>query len=469
MSFLRQHITPQALATESVWRLLLRFSLPAILATSATSLFNLTDSIFIGKGVGPMAMAALGVVLPIMNIVSAFGAMIGVGAASLLSIRLGADDRPSADHVLNNVVLLNVVLAIFITTFGLLFMEPLLRMFGASDDVVVQGVVVKGSLDYAKSYLRILLVGNFITNMYLSLNELMRVSGYPRKSMMIMLAAVVLNVALDALFIFHFRWGIAGSAWATIAAQTAALIAELWHFSQKSNFIHFGLAPWRMQWGIVRSIFVIGQAQFLLHFCTSVMVYFVNRTLHLYGDLYIGTYSVINRVVMLFIMIVAGLNQGMQPIVGYNYGAKNFVRVRSALAQTAACAVAVMSLGCALCELFPWQIASLFTATDVGDVALRAQSADFAAIIVEAMRIVFVVFPLVGFQIVTSNFFQYVGKSHLSVLLSLTRQLLFLVPLLIVLPQWLGYRGVWMSMPIADGTASLLAAVVLFFFLRRMK
>ncbi len=416
-----------------------------------------------------MAMAGLGVALPIMNIVSAFGAMIGVGAASLLSIRLGENDRPSADRVLNNVVLLNVLLAFFITTFGLLFMEPLLRMFGASDDVIIQGVLIKGSLGYAKSYLRILLVGNFITNMYLSLNELMRVSGYPRKSMMIMLAAVALNVALDALFIFHFRWGIAGSAWATIFSQAIALVVELLHFSRKCNFIHFGLAPWRMQWNIVRTIFVIGQAQFLLHFCTSVMVYFVNRTLHLYGDLYIGTYSVINRVVMLFIMIVAGLNQGMQPIVGYNYGAKNYARVRSALAKAAVCAMAVMSLGCALCELFPWQIASLFAVADVSDVALRTQSADFVEIIVEAMRIVFLAFPLVGFQIVASNFFQYVGKSHLSVLLSLTRQLLFLVPLLIVLPQFLGYRGVWLSIPVADGTASLLAAVVLFFFLRRMK
>ncbi len=469
MSFFNQHITPRALATESIWRLLLRFSLPAILATTATSLFNLTDSIFIGKGVGPMAMAGLGVVLPIMNIVSAFGAMIGVGAASLLSIRLGQNDKSSADRVLNNVVLLNVLLAIFITTFGLIFMEPLLRMFGARDDVVVQGAVMKGSLGYAKSYLQILLIGNFITNMHLSLNELMRVSGYPRKSMLIMLVAVVLNIGLDALFIFQFRWGIAGSACATILAQLTVLMVELLHFSRKSNFIHFGLARWRIDWSIVRSIFAIGQAPFLLHFCTSVTVYFVNRTLHMYGDLYIGTYSVINRVVMLFITVVAGLNQGMQPIVGYNYGAKNFARVRSALAQTATCAVAVMSIGCIICEFFPWQIASLFAVNDVSDGVLRAQSEDFVAIIVEAMRIVFVAFPLVGFQIVASNFFQYVGKAHLSVLLSLTRQLLFLVPLLIVLPQWFGYRGVWMSMPIADGTASLLATVVLLFFLRKMK
>ena len=205
MTFFTHHITPEDLAKERIWKLLLRFSLPAIIATSATSLYNLTDSIFIGKGVGPMAMAGLGVALPIMNIISAFGSMVGVGAAALFSLRLGKNAN-DAKKILSNVVLLNFIIACIVVIIGIFFMEPLLRIFGASDDIVNHGIIVKGSLNYAKTYLRILLFGNLITNMYLSLNELLRVSGYPRKSMSIMLSSVLLNCILDWLFIFIFDW-----------------------------------------------------------------------------------------------------------------------------------------------------------------------------------------------------------------------------------------------------------------------
>lgn len=465
MTFFTHHITPEDLAKERIWKLLLRFSLPAIIATSATSLYNLTDSIFIGKGVGPMAIAGLGVALPIMNIISAFGSMVGVGAAALFSLRLGKNAN-DAKKILSNVVLLNFIIACIVVIIGIFFMEPLLRIFGASDDIVNHGIIVKGSLNYAKTYLRILLFGNLITNMYLSLNELLRVSGYPRKSMSIMLSSVLLNCILDWIFIFIFDWGIAGSASATIISQTIALVFVLWHFFKKTKIIHFSPETFKIEQKTIRSILKIGSASFLLHFCTSIVVFFINRSLATFGDLYIGAYSVINRVVMLFIMIVAGLNQGMQPIVGYNYGAKNNQRVLKTLRLTIFCSLAIMSIGCLLAEFFPRQIASLFIA---GQTSNESQNFLFFDIIVKAIRIVFVAFPLVGCQIVISNFFQYIGKSYLSIFLSLTRQLIFLVPLLLILPDFFAEKGVWMSIPIADGSASILAVIILFGFLYKAK
>lgn len=466
MPFFAHHITPEELAKERIWKLLLRFSLPAIIAMSAISLYNLTDSIFIGKGVGPMAMAGLGVALPIMNIISAFGSMVGVGAAALFSLRLG-ENKNDTKTILSNVVLLNFIIACFVVLIGVFFMEPLLRLFGATDNTAIQNVVCEGSLNYAKNYLQILLFGNLITNMYLSLNELLRVSGYPRRSMLIMLSSIFLNCILDGLFIFVFNWGIAGSACATIISQTIALVFVLWHFSKGINFIHFSLDAFRIEQKTISSILKIGSASFLLHFCTSIVVFFINKALITFGDLYIGAYSVINRVAMLFIMIVAGFNQGMQPIVGYNYGAKNSQRVLEALRLTIICAVVVMSIGFLLAEFFPQKIALLFVDGQPSDG--DSQSLLFFDIIVKAIRVVFVAFPLVGCQIVISHFFQYIGKYHLSIFLSLTRQLIFLVPLLLLLSNIFAEEGVWMSIPIADGSASVLAIIVLCGFLYKIK
>ncbi|MBR5470404.1 MAG: MATE family efflux transporter [Paludibacteraceae bacterium] len=465
MSFFEKHITPDKLAKDSIWKLLFRFSLPAIIAMSATSLYNLTDSIFIGRGVGAMAMAGLGITLPIMNIVSALGSMVGIGASALFSLLLG-QNKNETEKILPNVILLNIILAFLVFSIGFFFTEPLLQLFGASEDIIISGEIQKGSLNYAKTYLKILLFGNLITNMYLSLNELLRVSGYPQKSMLIMLASISLNCVLDGWFIFGLKWGIAGSAYATLCSQSVALLIILLHFSKKTNFIHFSKF-YPLQTHIVKSILKIGAASFLLHFCTSIVVFFINNALSPFGDLYIGTYSIINRVVMLFIMIIAGFNQGMQPIVGYNYGAKNNQRALKTLKLTIFCAVIIMSIGCLLAENFPQQIASLFIDTQNENLAIQTQNIFFLNITVEAIRIVFIVFPLIGCQIVISNFFQFIGKPYLSIFLTLTRQILFLIPLLLILPEFFGAKGVWMSMPIADGVASILAIIALFFFLKK--
>ena len=443
------------LRTEPIGKLLLRYSLPAIAAMVVFSLYNIIDSIFIGHGVGPLAISGLAITFPVMNLTFALVLLVGIGGASICSIRLGQQDIDGATRVLGNVLLLGLINGV---TFGLLsqlVLDPVLTAFGASEH----------TLPYARDFMQIILGGTIVTHMYLSLNEVIRASGYPRRAMTIMLTAVVLNCLLNPLFIFGFGWGIRGSAAATVLAQVAALSVSLIHFSSRGSFIRFERGIFRLQASVVGKIFSIGMASFLLHLCASAVVIVVNKSLREYGgDVAIGAYGIIYRVAMLFLMIVSGLNQGMQPIVGYNYGARRYDRVLKVLRQTVVCAVCVTTTGFLLGQLFPRQVAMLFV--DAADGAAAERMISTAA---EGLRIVLCVFPIVGFQIVTSNFFQYIGKPHKAIFLSLTRQMLFLIPLLLVLPPHLGTLGVWMSMPIADGTASLLAAVLLFYQVRKFR
>ena len=426
---MKQAVTPLRLGSDRISSLLVRYAIPSIIAMTSSSLYNIVDSIFIGHGVGPIAISGVALSMPLMNIASAFGSLIGIGAAALTSIRLGQGRREAAEGVLGNVVLLNFLVAALFTAVGLLLLDPILCFFGASD----------ATIGYARDFMQIILGGTIVTHMYLSLNEVIRASGYPRRAMAIMLTAVVLNCLLNPLFIFGFGWGIRGSAAATVLAQVAALSVSLIHFSSRGSFIRFERGIFRLQASVVGKIFSIGMASFLLHLCASAVVIVVNKSLREYGgDVAIGAYGIIYRVAMLFLMIVSGLNQGMQPIVGYNYGARRYDRVLKVLRQTVVCAVCVTTTGFLLGQA-------------------------------EGLRIVLCVFPIVGFQIVTSNFFQYIGKPHKAIFLSLTRQMLFLIPLLLVLPPHLGTLGVWMSMPIADGTASLLAAVLLFYQVRKFR
>lgn len=452
---MKQAVTPLSLGSDRISSLLVRYAVPSIIAMTSSSLYNIVDSIFIGHGVGPIAISSVALSMPLMNIASAFGSMIGVGAAALVSIRLGQGRCEGAEGVLGNVVLLNFVVAALFTTISLLFLDPILCFFGASE----------ATIGYARDFMQIILCGTIVTHMYLSLNEVIRASGYPKKAMSIMLTAVMLNCLLNPLFIFGLGWGIRGSAAATVAAQVAALSVSLVHFSSSDSFVRFKRGIFRLQARVVGKIFSIGMASFLLHLCASVVVIVVNKSLREYGgDVAIGAYGIIYRVALLFLMVVSGLNQGMQPIVGYNYGARQYDRVLKALRQTILCAVCVTTAGFLLGQFFPRQVAMLFVDASDGATAER-----MIAVAAEGLRIVLCVFPIVGFQIVTSNFFQYIGKPHKAIFLSLTRQMLFLVPLLLVLPPHYGTLGVWMSMPIADGTASLLAAVLLFFQVRKLK
>lgn len=437
------------LGTEKITTLLWRYALPSIIAMTAASLYNIVDTIFIGHGVGPMGNAALTIAMPLMNIAVAFGALVGVGASSLLSIKLGQNDRESARMILGNVVLLNAILGVSLGIACLIFLDPILTLFGASED----------TLPYTREYMRILLYGNVITHMYMGLNNTMRASGHPKKSMAVMLTAVVINSVLDAVFIFGFGWGIAGAAWATVIAQFTALVLELAHFSNKKHELHFTRETFRLKKKIVKGILTIGLAPFMMNLTSSLIVAIINWRLRSYGgDLCIGAFGNINKLAMIFFMIVFGMNQGMQPIVGYNYGALKFDRVRQAFLKVVIAATCVMTLGFVIGFFFPGFVSRMFT----DDATLLAATE-------EGLRIVMIVYPIVGFQIVSSSMFQSIGKPGKAILLSLTRQLLFLLPLLLFLPPIYGTKGVWMSMPIADTASTILAVILVVRQLRKFK
>lgn len=448
-------VTPLSLGTDPLSSLLVRYALPAIIAMTSSSLYNIIDSIFIGHGVGALAISGLALTMPLMNLAAAFGSMVGIGAAAIISIRLGQGNKRAAEQTLGNVVLMNIIIGVTFAVVGLTFLDPILYFFGASD----------ATIGYSRDFMQVILCGNVVTHLYLGLNEVMRASGYPRKSMMVMLTAVLCNVALNPLFIFVFEWGIRGSALATVIAQSTALCISLTHFSRRDSFLRFKHGIFHLRRKIVAGILSIGAAPFLMHVCTSIVVIFINQALKNHGgDIYIGAYGVINRVVMLFIMVVAGLNQGMQPIVGYNYGAKQYRRVIKTLWMTIFCAVCVTTTGFLLSRLFPREVATLFVGSDAG-----VDAEQLIAAVEHGMGIIMSMFPIVGFQIVVGNFFQYIGKAKKAIFVSMTRQLIFLIPLLILLPPHFGVDGVWMSMPIADTIATMLAATLLFFQLRRLR
>lgn len=431
-----------ALGTANIRKLLWEYSLPAIVAMLASSLYNIVDSIFIGHGVGALAISGLAITFPLMNLSAAFGSLIGAGGATLLSIKMGQHDVESAERVLGNIVSLNLLLGTLFMLFGLLFLEPILLFFGASSE----------TLPYAYDYMFVLLIGNLVTHLYLGLNSAMRSTGAPRKAMLTTLMTVFINCVLDPLFIFVFDWGIRGAALATVVAQLAALIYTLVHFLNPRQELHFKRDIFTLRRRVAVSIFSIGMAPFVLNACSCLVVVVINQSLLKYGsDLAVGAYGIVNRIMMLFGMLVLGFNQGMQPIAGYNYGALKMDRVKSVLKQTILYASLVMTTGFLIVELFPELVARMFT-TD----------AELLSISEKGLRIVFAMAPVVGFQMVVSNFFQSIGHASKAVFLSSTRQLLFLVPLLVILPHFFGVIGVWLSLPISDVLSSALAAVVLF-------
>ena len=453
-----------SLGTDNIGKLLFNYATPAIIAMASSSLYHLIDSAFVGHGVGGAAIAGMAVTMPIMNIGSAFGAMVGVGAGARISLRLGEGNKAAAEKTLCNAVILNIIIGFTIMALMLTFLDPILLLFSG-------GRASAETLEYARDFMRIILLGNVTMHLYLGMNDMIRASGNPRKSMAIMLTSVAVNLMLNPLFIFKFGWGIKGSAAATVISQFIAFLIALSHFCSKKSFLRFKREAFHFDWKIVGNILSIGLAPFLMNICASTVAAFVNTAMLRYGgmgihdivtrehgaaDLYVGAYGIVNRVALLFVMVVQGLNQGMQPIVGYNYGAKNYDRVRKAVFLTIGCGVAIATLGFVLGETIPHIIARGFV-----DSAKGGNEQLLVDIASQGLRLVLTVFPLVGFQIVVGGFFQYIGKAPLAIFVSLTRQLLFLLPLLWILPRSLGAYGVWISMPIAD-TASIILAMVLF-------
>lgn len=441
--------SPMVLGTEKIGKLLMQYAIPAIIAMTASSLYNMVDSIFIGHGVGPLAIAGLAITFPLMNLAAAFGSLVGVGASTLVAIKLGQKDKDSATHVLGNVVMLNGIIGLIFSALTLFFLKPILLFFGASPD----------TLPYAREYMQVILAGNLITHIYMGLNEVMRASGYPKKAMTATLMAVILNCGLDALFIFGFGWGIKGAALATICAQVIALSWQLYHFSRKESYLHFQRGIFGLKRHIVGGMLAIGLSPFLMNLCACFVVILINKSLKMHGgDLAIGAYGIVNRVVFLFLMIVMGFNQGMQPIAGYNYGARQYDRLIQVFKYTVFCGVMVTTIGFLAGQLFPRPIIYLFTSDP-----------DLTRIAMEGLRIVLIVFPVVGFQMVTSSFFQSIGMAKKAIFLSLTRQLLFLIPSLLIFPHFFGTMGVWMSMPVADSIATIVSGCMLSWQLKRLR
>ncbi len=435
------------LGTKPVGKLLMQYSIPAIIAMTAASLYNMVDSIFIGQGVGPMAISGLAITFPFMNLTAAFGAAIGVGASTCISVKLGQRDYSSANRILGNTFTLNLIVGIAIGVICLVLLDPILRFFGASNQTIV----------YARDYMEVILAGNVFSHMYFGLNAVLRSASKPRHAMFATIFTVVINTLLDPIFIYTFQLGIRGAAYATILSQILALIWQMTLFNNKKELIRFTSGTYRLQKDLVRNIIGIGMSPFAMNVCACIVVIFINKGFVAYGgDLAVGAYGIDNRVAFFFIMITMGVTQGMQPIAGYNYGSQQLDRLMKVLRYSVYAGVAVMTTGFLVAMFLPELCVRMFTSDET-----------LIAMAVRGIRIDMAAFPVVGYQMVVTNFFQSIGKAKISMFLSLSRQLLFLIPLLIVLPPQLGVDGVWLSLPVSDIIAAIVAAVMMFIYMKK--
>ena len=437
------------LGTKPVGSLLMQYAIPAIVAMVASSLYNMVDSIFIGQGVGPMAISGLAITFPFMNLSGAIGACIGVGASTYLSVKLGQKDYSMAQRILGNSVILKIITGIIFGAICLLFLDPILRFFGASDN----------TLPYAHEYMVVILLGNVFTHLYFGMNALLRAASKPKQAMYATIFTVVLNTALDPIFIYTLNMGIRGAALATILSQITALCWQIKQFSNPHELLHFKRGIYKLDWSIIKNILAIGVSPLAMNTCSCIIVIFINTALVKYGgDMAVGAYGIANRIGFLFFMIVMGINQGMQPIAGYNYGAMHFDRMLKVLKLSMISATAIMAFGWLVGELMPYPCARLFTT----DAELIEQA-------VKGIRLNMIAFPLIGSQAVITNFFQSIGKAKISIFLSLSRQMIFLLPLLVALPPMLGVDGVWLALPASDTVAFIVTWIIMIRYMHKFK
>ena len=437
------------LGTKPVGRLLLQYALPAMVAMTASSLYNIIDRAFIGQVVGPEAIAGLGITFPFMNLSGAFGAAVGVGASTCISVKLGQKDYKTAEHLLGNTVTLNLIVGLVFMVVCLAFLNPILRFFGASD----------ATLPYAREFMIVILLGNMITHMYFGMNAVLRAAGKPRHAMYATLFTVGMNIVLVIAFVWWFRWGIRGAALATVTSQTMALCWQMWLFSDKRELLHLKRGIYRLKEDLVKNIISIGISPFLMNVTSCVIVIFMNNQFVRYGgDMAVGAYSIANSVAMVFFMFVIGVNQGMQPIAGYNYGAEKYDRMLRCLWLAIAVATAILLVGWTLSMVFSQQIARIFTT----DETLLEMSA-------RGIKLDMLVFFVVGSQAVITNFFQCIGKVKISIFLSLSRQLFLLLPMAYVFPLFWDLDGVWYSMPASDFSSFAMTIPFLLWYMKKFK
>lgn len=436
---------PTELGTEKIGKLLMQYAIPAIIAQTAASLYHMIDSIFIGHipNVGALAISGLATTFPFMNLSAAFGAMVGVGGATQLSVRLGQRDYDSAKIILGNLVTLNIIVGVLFAGISLIFLDDILFFFGASEQ----------TLPYARSFMEIILYGNIVTHLYFGINAALRAAGHPKQAMYATILTVAMNTILAPIFIYVLGWGIKGAATATILAQSITLLWQLRLLSNPNELLHLQKGIYKLRSNIVKGILSIGMSPFFINAAACIVVIIINKGLRNYsdnGDMSIAAYGIANRVQFIFVMVVLGLTQGMQPIVGYNYGARRQDRVKETLKLTIFWATMVTTLGFVVSVFFPEYVAMAFTTEKA-----LIESARWAMIVMSIFM------PVIGFQLVTTNFFQSIGKVKKSIFLSLTRQILLLIPLLLILPLFLGEKGVWYSMPISDIIAAMLTVLLL--------
>ncbi len=437
------------LGTRPVGRLLFQYAMPAIVAMTASSLYNIIDRAFIGHDVGPMGISGLAITFPFMNLSGAFGAAVGIGASTTISVKLGQKDYQTAEELLGNTVTLNLIVGFVFSIVCLVFLDPILRFFGASSQ----------TLPYARSFMQVILAGNMVTHMYFGLNAVLRAASKPQQAMYATIFTVVMNIVLDVVFIRWWHWGIRGAALATVISQSMALIYQLKLFMNKHELLHLKRGIYRLKGNLVKNIIGIGISPFLMNVCACVVVIFMNNQFVRYGgDWAVGSYGIANAIGTMFLMFIMGLNQGMQPIAGYNYGSQQTDRLQRVLNLALVSAVCIMTVGWLIAMIIPHYCARIFTDNET----LVNMSA-------RAIRIDMFFFPFVGFQMVITNFFQCIGKVKISIFLSLSRQLLFLLPLLYVLPMFYDIDGVWYSLPSSDLVASIIAGVMMVIFMRKFK
>lgn len=440
------------LGEKPVGKLLTQYAIPAIIAMAASSIYHIIDGIFIGQGVGPEAIMGLALTGPVMSLTAAFGAMVGVGASTLMSVRLGQRDYATAGRILGNVIVMNVLMGLSLGLVLLLFLEPIMRFFGASD----------ATLPYACEFMTVILAGNVVTHLYLGLNSLLRSTNRPKLAMYATFGTVLLNCALAPLFIFVMGWGIRGAALATVLSQFIMLLWQLRLFSRKDDLVHLSRSTLRPERRIVSESLLIGLPSFLMNLCACLVAAIFTRSMSEYGgDVAVGSYGITHRLVLFIVLVVIGLNQGMQPIAGFNFGAQKYDRLISVLKLTMIFATIVTTTGFLVCMIFAEECATLFAKS----------SPELIAEASRGLRIAVMMFPFVGIQIVSTTFFQSIGYAGKSIFLSLTRQLIFLLPSVLILPHFFDdpVLGVWYSMPLSDAAATLLAIALLSVEIRKFK
>jgi putative MATE family efflux protein len=437
------------LGTENPGKLLLQFSIPAIVGLLVQAFYNVIARVFIGNTVGYLGIAGITVAFPAMMIQIAFGAMVGMGATTLVSIRLGQGRKDEAERVMGNAVVLLVVSSLLISAFGLIFMEPILRLFGASDTV----------LPYAKDYLEIVILGTVMGLLSFGMNNFLRAEGNPNKAMITMLIGSFCNIILTALFVSVFHWGMKGAGWATIISQAVSASWIITHFALGKGELKIRRKNFRLRWGLVTTIMFMGMSPFALQFAQSVLGGVMNNSLKTYGgDLAISGMGVVMTLTALIVMPIMGLNGGAQPIIGYNFGAQKYDRVKQVLTYALMAATAIATFGFILTRIYPTQLIALFSSHDTELIAFGSR----------ALLIFLVVLPIVGLQMVGSGYFQAIGKPLHSMMLSLSRQVLVFIPALIILPRFYGLDGVLYAGPAADIISTIITVTWLIIEVRNL-